>query len=562
VQQDFAAQTGDPTGTGDGGCSIYGLVSGKPEDRFFADELRPTLRHDRIGVVSMANRGPHTRTNGSQFLITTREHCVSLDDKNTVFGEVAEGLDTLQRINAAFCDDKGRPYADIRIRHTHVLVDPFEPEEGVEDAFAAAVRRLEPPSSPLHIRPPAETVPERLDAEEAAAAEAALPFVDPAKAAALDRDLAEALAEKEARAHATVLEMVGDLPSADVAPPDTVLFVCKLNPVTRDGDLELIFSRFGTVTSCDIVRDRSTGQSLGYAFVAFETPAQCEDAYGRMDGVVIDDRRIKVDFSQSVAHLWKQFKQKGKRQQVEPKPGQGRQYRGPAAGGGGSGSGPNPRPPVAAVAAAPVAAAAGSATNGAPVNIDPAAKERLEALVAKINASKGQQPVSTAPAISAKWDRPSHSAVATAVPVASTAPAATHSSRGADTAEAGKTSRVAEPTRDKAVDGDRRTHRDRDRERDRHRDRERDRVGDRDRDREQYRDRDMDRERERDRDRERERERERDREQDRHRDRDRDRDRERNRDRGRDRRRSRSRSIDGDRSRHNDGRRDRSGSRY
>jgi peptidyl-prolyl cis-trans isomerase-like 4 len=43
------------------------------------------------------------------------------------------------------------------------------------------------------------------------------------------------------------LEIVGDLPDADMAPPENVLFVCKLNPVTSDDDLEIIFSRFGKV---------------------------------------------------------------------------------------------------------------------------------------------------------------------------------------------------------------------------------------------------------------------------------------------------------------------------
>ena len=41
--------------------------------------------------------------------------------------------------------------------------------------------------------------------------------------------------------------MIGDLPEADCAPPENVLFVCKLNPVTSDDDLEIIFSRFGKV---------------------------------------------------------------------------------------------------------------------------------------------------------------------------------------------------------------------------------------------------------------------------------------------------------------------------
>lgn len=54
-------------------------------------------------------------------------------------------------------------------------------------------------------------------------------------------------AEMEARSRAEVLEMIGDLPVADVKPPDNVLFVCKLNPVTESHDLELIFSRFGKI---------------------------------------------------------------------------------------------------------------------------------------------------------------------------------------------------------------------------------------------------------------------------------------------------------------------------
>ena len=40
---------------------------------------------------------------------------------------------------------------------------------------------------------------------------------------------------------------VGDLPDADIKPPDNVLFVCKLNPVTQDEDLEIIFGRFGSI---------------------------------------------------------------------------------------------------------------------------------------------------------------------------------------------------------------------------------------------------------------------------------------------------------------------------
>lgn len=60
--------------------------------------------------------------------------------------------------------------------------------------------------------------------------------------------------EKEAHNRAVVLEMIGDLPEADAKPPANMLFICKLNPVTTEEDLDIIFSRFGTITSCDIIR--------------------------------------------------------------------------------------------------------------------------------------------------------------------------------------------------------------------------------------------------------------------------------------------------------------------
>ena len=71
-------------------------------------------------------------------------------------------------------------------------------------------------------------------------------------------------------------EMVGDLPFANVRPPENVLFVCKLNAVTRDEDLELIFSRFGTIMSCQVIRDKKTGDSLQYAFIEFDKREDAE----------------------------------------------------------------------------------------------------------------------------------------------------------------------------------------------------------------------------------------------------------------------------------------------
>ena len=55
--------------------------------------------------------------------------------------------------------------------------------------------------------------------------------------------------------------------------------------------------------SCEIIRDQKTGNSLQYGFIEFDNPKSCENAYFKMDNVLIDDRRIHVDFSQSVSKV-------------------------------------------------------------------------------------------------------------------------------------------------------------------------------------------------------------------------------------------------------------------
>ncbi len=99
----------------------------------------------------------------------------------------------------------------------------------------------------------------------------------------------------EAQNRAVVLEMIGDLPEADSKPPTNMLFVAKLNQVTTEEDLETIFGRFGNITSCDIIKDKKTGDSLCYAFLGYDIDTSCEAAYEKMNNVLIDDRRIKVD---------------------------------------------------------------------------------------------------------------------------------------------------------------------------------------------------------------------------------------------------------------------------
>jgi len=90
------------------------------------------------------------------------------------------------------------------------------------------------------------------------------------------------------------LEMIGDLPHADIKPPDEVLFICKLNVDTQEEDLEAIFSRFGKIVELDIIRDYKTGRSLNYGFITFADEDSCINAYRSMEGAIIDDRRIHL----------------------------------------------------------------------------------------------------------------------------------------------------------------------------------------------------------------------------------------------------------------------------
>ena len=84
-----------------------------------------------------------------------------------------------------------------------------------------------------------------------------------------------------------------------------VALLWQLNPVTTDEDLELIFSRFGEIKRCDIIKDFKTGDSLQYAFIEYSSREECERAYFKMNNVLIDDHRIKVDFNQSTSKVSK-----------------------------------------------------------------------------------------------------------------------------------------------------------------------------------------------------------------------------------------------------------------
>jgi cyclophilin family peptidyl-prolyl cis-trans isomerase len=100
----FMIQGGDPTGSGYGGKSFWGVP--------FEDEFSPELRFDRPGLLAMANSGP--KTNGSQFFITLAP-TPWLNDKHTIFGEVVEGMDVVEAIGKAEVDPRDKPTSEIRI---------------------------------------------------------------------------------------------------------------------------------------------------------------------------------------------------------------------------------------------------------------------------------------------------------------------------------------------------------------------------------------------------------------------------------------------------------------
>merc|ERR1711977_153623 len=192
-------EIGSPDKINKYGSSIFGTFYGE-RNRFLFQQKVEVLKNTKNKAAMVLASGTLI---GSWFTIICIP-CGSEDkDKNIiVFGEIFEGFLT-PKINLEQYKEQL-----IRIKHALILDDPFSD----------------------------------LKSEK-------IPALSPEFFYSSDKDLPPE--RKDVNNQSVILEMIGDIPTADVKPPRNVLFVCKLNQITIEEDLNLIFGQCGRISSCD-----------------------------------------------------------------------------------------------------------------------------------------------------------------------------------------------------------------------------------------------------------------------------------------------------------------------
>ncbi|SCU95857.1 LAFA_0G02718g1_1 [Lachancea sp. 'fantastica'] len=253
-------------------CSINGLLNvGKDASDTMLKSSQQYLktREAKFGDVGYLTSllDDQVPVVGSRFIFALAEPVSSYDD-TVFFGKVtSETLAVLKLWETKDVDSSKRPKVDIRIKMAHILHDPFPDPDGFH-AFNVSL-----PNGDIRLPPDV-----KLEAE---------------------KETLEQRRATQMRSTEMTLEILGDIPFVGIKPSERVLFVCKLNKMTRAKDLAVIFHRFGSIDTIEIVHDKESGASLGYGFIEFSDKKSCETALSKMDGALIDDRRIHVDFCQS-----------------------------------------------------------------------------------------------------------------------------------------------------------------------------------------------------------------------------------------------------------------------